>query len=637
MKSQIFTNWLGVFILILLNHTSFSQVLPKSSILYEAEDNHIKTHDFVIEESLHASAGKFIAQKNPEIKNDSEIFRAEFPEGDYTVWVYSTGLGLEIRGPLLGSKKIRASSMEWGWHKVGVFSEKQMGSSFSIVAVPRGENSAKVGLDCVILTEDVNFVPQGVYTGYSPDAANMILSSQPNKSQSETSTVDIHVFPGKKIYKISKYLASANAHGAPRHLVDSPEWDATMKACFSNNMLCLIASPRRTPDESGLWWDFKAMDEFVKRAKQRWHVDELLVIPAWWLTEKVTGAKRDEKMGEYTNEDLDKGEQLLMQLINRYGCPGPLYIRYWVLEDEWPGVAYWKNHADQFAEYYAHLLRKVKKINPDIKVGGPVDCWPQDAFIANLLEHCPELDFIAWNMFTTGRAETPLKKLFHGAKHYKSYINSSRQLSERILNKKLPVIVTSYGPNFHAWDPNDPKLAQPIIGVWNALVLSYMAEEECFSGMYYDVRAANSGGLFGPADPYAVSSKMLPGDIDKNLINVRPSARVMSFFKKNISGRDFNEVSVTGDGHEFNAISAGNENEVSIVLVNYSERRRNVSLAVESYERTAYSGFQLPDECLYCDEQKIFEGCGLLFTGKGSATLTMAAYSTWCLKLRYKK
>ncbi|MFA6569164.1 MAG: hypothetical protein WCS96_13210 [Victivallales bacterium] len=638
MKLRHLTQSLSVFILLSFNLALFSQALPKNAILYEAENYHIKQHGFAPEEFLHVSGGKFIAQniKAAENKNDVEIFRVEFPSGTYTVWACSVGIDLGIAGPLLGVKKVNTMSAEWQWHNMGTFSEKQMGNSCSIMVMSSQNNPfPKGGLDCVILAEDAGFIPKGVYAGYSPDAANMTLNPQADKRTGEPveSIIDVKVFPERKGYKISKYLASANAHGLGRHIIDNPEWDATMESLFSKNILAPLFNVRKTPDESGLWWDFKEIDEFVLRAKQRWHVDELLMFPAWWLNDTITGKRKQE---EYTQEDLDKGEQVIMQLVNRYARPGPLYCKYWVLEDEWPGTKYWQDHPRQFAEYYAQLLRKVKSVNPDVKVGGPVDCWPQDPFIAIFLKYCPEIDFIAWNMFTTGRPDTPLKNLFHGAARFSSYINSSRQLGEKILNRELPVMVTSYGPNFHAWDPPDFKLAQPVIGTWNALVLSYMAEAKCFSGMSYNVRAADCG-LFGPSDPYAIKSKMLPPDIDKNIINIRPAARVVSFFKNNISGGDFNEISSAGDKDEFSVIAASKEKEVAIVIVNYSDKTKNVNIAVEPYERTAYSGFQLPDEFLYCDEHKVSDGRGLLFSEKGTTTLEMPAYSTWCLKLRYKK
>ena len=84
--------------------------------------------------------------------------------------------------------------------------------------------------------------------------------------------------------------------------------------------------------------------------------------------------------------------------MRRYGSKGaPHYVRYWVLSDEWACGGYWKNNYRKFASYYASQVRLVKAFNPELIVGGPVDCWPNDTITAELLRQCPELDFIAWN------------------------------------------------------------------------------------------------------------------------------------------------------------------------------------------------------------------------------------------------
>lgn len=611
----------------LMSFISFSQDVPKDPVLLEAEDFHIKSKAFKEEIFLHASGGNFIARNNTEeLPGDVEIFKAEFPKDskEYTVWAYSKNLDMGIWGPLTEIKKLSTSSDSWEWHNLGRFNKEKIGETFSIFAVAGKGGSVECGLDCVLLSADPDFKPQGVYSGYSPEPD--AVKGVAEKASSSPDEVDVKVFPDKKQYQISKYIASANAHIGKRHILDIPEWNTTMKEFFSGNILCLAENAyKKKPDENGIWWDFKSIDEFIRRAKNEWKVDEVLLLPAWWPENH-----------KFTDDDLETGKKVLMQLVERYGKPGPLYVKYWVLFDEWPGVTYWKENYKKFAEYHASLFREMKKVNPDLKIGGPVDCWPDDKIIAEVLRQCPDLDFIAWNMYITGRADTPLPKLFNGIKNYKLSINSSRQLGKKILNRDIPVMVTGFGPNYHAWAPPDYKLAQPIIGVWNALALSYMAESRCSGAFAYTTIAVDCG-LFGPKDPFAIRSGMIPADIDKNLINIRPNARMIHFFKKNVAGRDYDEVAVSGKSDKFNAVAASGNNEVSIVMVNFSENVKSVNLSISPYERTAYSGFDLPDEYFYCDETKELSGKGLFFSADGKANLLMPPYSTWCINIKYRK
>lgn len=639
MHQIIKTLIISLFFFSLMNTSLFSANtnLPENTIIYEAEDYHIKNFGFKQKDFIHASGGSFIAGTPAEYKtsHEIEIFKASFPKNndDYTIWAFSKGLDLGISGPLMEIRKLKTASAVWEWHNLGKFNSKTTGNTFSIMAVPdKANKSPENGLDSVILSKNSDFKPNGIYSGYSPEAENE-TGKKLTAAETQTKSIpsaEIKVFPEKKKFKISKYLASANAHSAARHIIGTPEWDNTMKTFFSGNILCLVENARKKPDQDGIWWNFKEIDEFILKAKEGWGAEELLFLPAWQMSSVA------DKQQDYTAEELEKGKAVLMQLIERYGKPGPLYVRYWVLSDEWPGLAYWKENYKKFAEYYSYLFREVKKINPDIKIGGPVDCWPNDKIIAELLQQTPKLDFIAWNMFSTGRADTPLERLFQNAKNYKLSISSSRQLSEKILKKEIPVIVTSFAPNYHAWDPKDYRLAQPVTAAWTALVFSYMAESKCFSGLYYTTRATDAG-LFGPADPFAITSKMIPADIDKNIINIRPAARALYFFIKNINGRDFNETLVTGDSDKINAITASAGNEIAIVIVNYSNQTKRVTLTINPYERTAYSGFELPDEYFYSDEYKVMNGTGLFFSSEGTADLLMPPYSTWCINTKYKK
>ena len=56
-----------------------------------------------------------------------------------------------------------------------------------------------------------------------------------------------------------------------------------MERFFGGNMLVLLEGARCKPDKNGLWWDFDAIDAFIRKAKTLWQVKELMCLPQWWI------------------------------------------------------------------------------------------------------------------------------------------------------------------------------------------------------------------------------------------------------------------------------------------------------------------------------------------------------------------
>lgn len=438
--------------------------------------------------------------------------------------------------------------------------------------------------------------------------------------------ITVHVQAQQDGESVSSYVASASCHDLKRHCIENKAWDRTMRRLFGGNMLVLLQGARKQPDGDGCFWDFAEIDAFVRKAKTVWRTEELMFLPQWWI--------RDwDGKSEPTAEQFEASSRALVQLVGRYGVPGPLFVRYWVACDEWSGATYWEANPDKFAAYYGRLVRAIKAVSPDLLVGGPVDSWPSRAIISALLKQCSELDFIAWNLFICGSADFPIDKLFAKTAMLEREVLRSRQLSREILGKELPVIVSSYNMNFHAWDPPDIRVASPIGGVWNALALIHLARAGTFSGVMYNVIAKDCG-LFGPRDGYAIRAGMLPESIAPELINVRPLAHVHEFFRRHVAGTKVSRTRVPEGVEGFTAFaSADAAGGHAIVMVNFAPGARRVRLTVRPFGRASYSEFDLPTEYVYCDQSGLRRGNGLFFSTEGVGEFVMPAYSAWCLKL----
>lgn len=621
----ITTNRLFSTFFLCIIFTSFGANLPKGGILYEAEDFFMKDRRFEIREDIHSSATKFVGNVPNAVASKEEciLFQSDFPSvaETYTIWACVRGIELELRSAILNGKRINSRGKEWHWISLGRYTAKEIGSTFSIYGVPGTDGLfGESGLDAVVLSPDNNFVPQGVFNGY----AGREEQAADSQTVASAETIEVKINTLNTGSQISEFIASANAHGAAGHTPDNLDWDATMQVFYSGNLLALLtnANSKAKPGEPA--WDFAAIDKFAERAKQRWQVSTLMFFPQWWL--KFDGTTTP------TPAQLDAGIEVLMQAVRRYGSKDSLhYMKYWVICDEWPGTSYWKKNYQEFARYYARMVREVKKFNPELVVGGPVDCWPNDTIIAELLKTCPELDFIAWNMFITGRADTSLKTLFKRTGYIRTCLRSSRELGQRYRQKDVPVMITSLGPNYHAWDPLDLQMAKPVYGVWHALALNYMIEENCAGGLFYNIRARDCG-FFGPCDAIAAKAKMQPADIAPEMVNLRPSGRVVQFYKSNFAGKFRLPVSVESKADDFSAIAATDrKGELAIALVNFAEIPRLVKICLEPFEMVSYGGFRLPSRFIYCDRSTVTSGEGFFFNADGYAELWMPPYSSWCI------
>lgn len=601
----------------------FASPLPAGTVLYEAEEYFMKDGRFQVKDCIHTSAARFIGALDKQTASSDEcfLFQGDFPDKalSYTIWACVRNLDIEIRSSILDPRQFKGAGKEWRWISLGRYDSRQIGAAFSLYGIPgEGGFAADAGLDTILLVPDDTFIPRGVFQGYSGKEETADVSPARQDAQRIEYRID-NLNPGREI---SPFIAGANAHGLEQHMPDNAEWDKVMLRFYGGNLLAPLFGAKANPGPGETAWNFESIDKFITRARQQWQVKEIMMFPQWWIIGS-NGAPP-------TREQLDDGVRMLMQLVERYGKKDtPLYVRYWVLNDEWPCGGYWKKNYREFAGYYARLVREAKKFNPELIIGGPVDCWPNDTITAELLKACPELDFIAWNMFITGRADSPLDALFQRTSFIKTCLRSSRELGRRHHGKDVPVFITSLGPNYHAWDPLDLRLGEPVMGVWHALALNYMAEEGCAAGLFYNVRARDCG-FFGPADPLALKSGMQPADIDSRTVNLRPAGRVVEFYKKHLPGKKLLPAASPVPVEKFNLFAAASDNgETLISAVNFAPVPRLATIKFESFKMAAYDSETLPAGFIYCDRQVITSGEGFFFRADGTAELWLPPYSTW--------
>ncbi|MCM8771843.1 MAG: hypothetical protein NC922_02015 [Candidatus Omnitrophica bacterium] len=632
----------GLSLLLLVSINSFANFnLPSGTIIYEAED-FVEHTVGKIKEDTSCSGGKYISW--PKENNYLHILRFPAPEKKdikYAIWIRHKGCSICLKDH--EAKEITwiwYRDPVWKWNKFGDFSFSQLGESFVIMTSPHfGEGALEGGIDCVIVSPSLAFTPEGIYTKQS--------TSEQEKEEEvlkKNNIIKLEIDFSAKKGKISPYLASANINGITQHLIDNKDWDKMMQEFFKDGLLRAQVVMFNKPDGDGNWWNFKEIDRFIKTARERWGVKKILIgpslkIPGWDYKSKIT------------ENQILKSKEALQQLVRRYGSPGNVSVEYWEAANEWWG-GYWEKNPKEFVQVYTYLCKAIKEINPDLKVGGPVDAWPTLGRIEALLKSFPELDFISWHFYPTGSAGpnegvfTDLARLqekmetgtsyrdnvLSRASQLASNVIACQKISEKILGKKIPVIVSEYHLNYHAWDPVDPMMCSPFAGVWNALALTYLCQSDCFSGMIHDVKTAVYG-LFGPADGLSVHFRVIPAPSkeDENKIYIRPIGHIHHFFIKHIAGKERVSVSKKGASSNFEVIAATDGNERSIVMVNYSSAPKEVRIKMSDYLPKFTYEFNFPVKYLHCTSDNISKGEGLFFNTDGEGVIMMQPYSVMCL------
>ncbi|MCX8083099.1 MAG: hypothetical protein N3D17_06905 [bacterium] len=630
----------GVGLLFIISRILFSNGnFPAGTVLYEAED-FLEYQGGKIKEDSNCSGGKYVSWT----KDSGYLHILKLPSSDnkntkYAIWIRHKGCSICLKDK--DAKEITwlwYRDPVWKWNKFGDFTFSQLGESFVIMTSPHfAEGALEGGIDCVIVTPYLSFTPEGIYSRIETEEKKMAEESMLKKGN----IIELEIDLTTKTGKVSPYLASANINGIPQHLLDNEEWDKMMQEFFKGSLLRAQVGMAKEPDSEGNWWNFKEVDRFVKTAREKWGVEKILfapftVPPGWDYNSKIT------------EEQVSKTKEAIQQLVRRYGSPGNVVVEYWEPANEWWG-GYWEKNPEDFLQIYTCLCKAIKEINPELKVGGPVDAWPTLGRIEALLKRYPELDFISWHLYPTGSAGpnegvfTDLAKLQEqfgdAGKSYKesvfsrtyylgSNVLASQKISEKILGRKIPVIVSEYHLNYHAWDPLDPMLCSPFGGVWNALALTYLCQTDCFSGMIHDVKTA-AYGLFGPDDGASIHFRVIPSPPQgyEKKIYIRPIGHIHYFFIKHVAGKEKVFIGKRGATDNFEAIAVRDDKEASIVMVNFAETSKTVRIKMAGYTPKFTYGFNFPVKFLYCTADNISQGEGLFFNTAGEGNLVISPYS----------
>jgi hypothetical protein len=215
---------------------------------------------------------------------------------------------------------------------------------------------------------------------------------------------------------------------------------------------------------------------------------------------------------------------------------------------------------DELWQIYNQAAIAMKKVDPKIKVGGPVLTWDNTTLLESFLKSCHHhTDLISWHRYGSGDAKASNETLMAYTPQYASQVKKIRTLTSKfITDRKVPLLLGEYNINF-SWKSGEQRQNTQIGAVWFASVLKHLAEANIDMAASWHLK----DGIYGLVDP-------------KN--NFRPAATVFQWGIRYLVG-DVVRVASNQSFVEAMAIKQ-DSGKSSVFLINKSHE--NVRLMLES-------------------------------------------------------
>lgn len=213
---------------------------------------------------------------------------------------------------------------------------------------------------------------------------------------------------------------------------------------------------------------------------------------------------------------------------------------------------------DQLWKIYNQAATRMKQVDSQIKVGGPVLSWNDSEALKDFLRNCSQnVDFISWHRYASSNADDPTEKIMAFTPKYGEQTRKFRSLAKRYLpGQKIPLFLSEYNLNY-SWDSGETRQNTYIGAVWFASVFKHLAE----AGIDWAASWNLKDNIYGAIDSED---------------HLRPSATVFAWATKYLNGTVMQNQS---DRPTLEAFPVRQQNgKRSLLLINKSSRYVNLNL-----------------------------------------------------------
>ncbi|MGF1590406.1 MAG: alpha-L-arabinofuranosidase [Pleurocapsa sp.] len=283
-----------------------------------------------------------------------------------------------------------------------------------------------------------------------------------------------------------------------------------------------------------------------------YHQPEIVqTIPQWPSWMKSSNGLLDST--EYANYANFCGElvRTLNQTQNRQ-------ITYWEPFNELDKPYKEAGKLDDLWEIYNQVATRMKQVDSQIKIGGPILTWDDSQTLNHFLDRCRQnVDFISWHRYASGDKEDSTAEIMAFTAKYGDQTRKFRSIvAKHLPNRQIPLFLSEYNINY-AWDSGETRQNTYVGAVWFASVLKHLAE----AGIEMAASWHLKDGIYGMIDP------------DNNL---RPAATVFAWANKFLIGKVMENQS---DRSWIEALPIEQQNGGrSLLLINKSDEYAQVNL-----------------------------------------------------------
>jgi hypothetical protein len=177
---------------------------------------------------------------------------------------------------------------------------------------------------------------------------------------------------------------------------------------------------------------------------------------------------------EYDNYARFCGE--LVEILNK---TQNRQITYWEPFNELDKTYKDADKLDELWKIYNLVATRMKKVDSQIKVGGPALTWDDSETLKQFLSNCSQnVDFISWHRYASRNANDSTAEIMAFTPKYGEQTRKFRSIVNKYLpDRKISLFLSEYNINY-LWDSGETRQNTHIGAVWFASVLKHLAEAE---------------------------------------------------------------------------------------------------------------------------------------------------------------
>lgn len=294
-------------------------------------------------------------------------------------------------------------------------------------------------------------------------------------------------------------------------------------------------------------WDFSRLDAIVEGAVADGAEPMLCICaPPKWMYAPMSSYK--EAMKQRKPVSIEAFADYCAEIVRHYNVRKKARIIWWEVGNEMELYDWSYNY---YIKVYREAAKRMKAVDPSIKIGGPVTAGPNYGWARELLEAAPELvDFVSYHQYGYSEPFTSPDAYIMGRTGM--YGASARQyremMREVVPGRTLPLMLTEANTSWRYHEGTDPRIRTQFGAAWLASSLGHFMQGGGDSFCYFTL----TGG-FGMIW------------LEKNQLKVYPAFYTLWLYRHFFSG---NTVPVSNSEETVEGYGFRNERACGVLLVN---------------------------------------------------------------------